>query len=384
METALYTAIGLIVGGAIMLALAYFIFRPKNSEDDSQLSKELELKLKAILLDLNKQNTDNIITLAKQELGAEKKEIRTDMENKRSELTRMVQQIERFLKTNEEKLEASEKERIGSFNVLKQRLEEQHVLTEQLKVSTEGLRKVLSNNQMRGQFGERVAEDLLKISGFVIGKDYEFNKQQDTEGTRPDFTIYMPDRTKINVDAKFPYANLQKMAETESKEQQLEYRKLFEKDVKDKIKQVSERNYINPEEGTVDFVILFIPNEMIFSYIYENMTEIWEEGMRKKVVFAGPFSFTAILRMVRQAYDNFEIKGNIREIVGHIRAFSTEFEKFEVEFLKIGDRIGSLEKQFNSVNTTRMNALRKRIDRVHMLEVADEEASNDQPIKMIE
>lgn len=73
----------------------------------------------------------------------------------------------------------------------------------------------------------------------------------------------------------------------------------FEKDVKEKIKQVTTRDYINPTDKTVDFVILFIPNEMIFSYIYEKMSEVSEEAMASRVILAGPFSFTAILRMVK-------------------------------------------------------------------------------------
>ncbi|WKZ30934.1 MAG: DNA recombination protein RmuC [Candidatus Dojkabacteria bacterium] len=386
MEIVLYTLIGLIIGGAIALVIAYFILKPKSKVNDEVLLQTLELKIKAMMPELINESSENLIKIANEKLGAEKKEIRADMESKRSEMTRMVQQIERQLKNNEDKLAASDKERIGSFNALKERLEEQTRISEQLRVSTENLKKVLSNNQMRGHFGEQVAEDLLKMSGFVVGKDYEFNKAQETRETRPDFTIYMPDRTKINVDAKFPYANLQKLAETENEEQQKEYRKLFEKDVKDKIKQVTVRDYINPEEGTVDFVIVFIPNEMIFSWIYDQMNEIWVEAMRKKVIFAGPFSFTAILRMVRQAYDNFEIKGNIREIIGHVKAFSTEFAKFDDEFQKVGDRIQALDKQFATVNSTRMNQLRRKMDRVQMLEEPVEESTSGESdtIKMIE
>ena len=34
-----------------------------------------------------------------------------------------------------------------------------------------------------------------------------------------------------------------------------------------------ELHNINPEENTVDFVVMFIPNEMIFSFIYERFDE---------------------------------------------------------------------------------------------------------------
>src|SRR5690606_13355165 len=124
-----------------------------------------------------------------------------------------------------------------------------------------------------------------------------------------------------------------------------------------KIKQVTTRDYINPEDKTVDFVLLFIPNEMIFSYIYDKLNDVWRDAMEKKVVFVGPFSFTALLRMIKQSYDNFRVQGNIQNIIGHVRGLEKEFEKFTLEFEKFGDRIDSLSKQYDQVSRTRVNQM---------------------------
>jgi DNA recombination protein RmuC len=327
------------------------------------------LKLREVLPEALKIANEQLVIMANQKLGAEKTEIKTDVENKRSEIERLVKVIQLELKESKEGLDKAEKERIGSFMALKSQLEEYKKVTDQLSVSTENLKKVLSNNQLRGQFGEQVAEDLLKMSGFVKGTDYQYNTSQDSvDGGRPDFTIFLPDGTKINVDSKFPYANLQKLTEAENAEQREHFKKAFERDVKEKIKQVTGRNYINPDDKTVDFVILFIPNEMIFSYIYDKMNDVWSEGMNKKVVFAGPFSFTAILRLVKQAYDNFKYQKNIKEIVGHVKAFEKEFGNFYTEFQKVGERIDSAQKQYASVNTTRANQLVKRVEKIQLSE----------------
>lgn len=222
----------------------------------------------------------------------------------------------------------------------------------------------MSDNQVRGQFGEKVADDLLKMAGFVRGVDYEFNKEQEGSKTRPDFCIFLPDRTRVNVDSKFPYANLQKMSETEDKGMKVKYMKDFERDVKEKIKQVTTRDYINPEDKTVDFVILFIPNEMIFSYVYEKLPEVVEMAMAGRVVLAGPFSFTAMLRMIKQSYENFRVQKNIYNIIGHVKSFEKEFDNFSESFFKIGEKIGTLQKQYDTVSTTRFNQLIRRVDRV--------------------
>src|SRR4030043_329722 len=79
------------------------------------------------------------------------------------------------------------KKTVGSFRALKQELETHKKVTETLAVTADGLKRVLSNNQLRGQFGEQVAEDLLKMTGFVKGVDYETNKKQKDSKTKPDF-----------------------------------------------------------------------------------------------------------------------------------------------------------------------------------------------------
>ena len=346
-----------LVGG-VLLGIGIFYFLKKgNTDSQEELNEALEKKLTELVPVALNQASENLVRMANEKLSSETKQSRLDFENKRDEITRLVKNLEDYVKT-------SEKDRLDSFSSLRTSLEESRKITEQLSVNTESLKKVLSNNQLRGQFGEQVADDLLKRAGFVRGVDYEFNKEQAGSETRPDFCVFLPDGTRINIDSKFPYANLQKMTETDDKELKEKFRVQFERDVKEKMKQVTTRDYINPEDKTVDFVILFIPNEMIFSYIYEKMPELSQEAITQKIVLAGPFSFTAILRMVKQSYENFRVQKNIYNIIGHVKAFEKEFDTFSDSFSKVGEKIDSLQKQYDTVSTTRFNQLVKRVDRV--------------------
>jgi DNA recombination protein RmuC len=210
----------------------------------------------------------------------------------------------------------------------------------------------------------------------VIGQDYSKNETQQTQDTRPDFTIFLPDQTKINIDVKFPYSSLVKYVESEEKTAKERYLRDFKQDVKNKIKQVCTRNYINPEEKTVDFVILFIPNEMIFSFIYDKMNDIWEEAMQKKVILAGPFSFTAILRMVKQAYTNFRYQENLHHIIGLIQKFDTEYQKYCSAVDTLGERIASAGRQFDVVANTRNRQLTSVVDKIKNQNVIEESSKN--------
>jgi len=211
----IYIILALVAGTLLGVGIVYFLKRD-NGSNQEQITGTIEQKLTELLPVVLNQANEDLVRMANEKLSSETKQNRVDLDNKRDEITRMVKNLEDYVKT-------TEKDRIDSFSTLRTSLEESRKITEQLSVSTENLKKVLSNNQLRGQFGEQVADDLLKMAGFVKGVDYEFNKEQAGSETRPDFAIFLPDRTRINVDSKFPYANLQKMTETDDKEMKEKY-----------------------------------------------------------------------------------------------------------------------------------------------------------------
>jgi len=356
----------------VLIIVGVVIIRKLDGVKGEKLAKELEEKLLEFYPKALNEANEQLVRMSKEQLLSEKREIKTDLINKKTAIEDLVKNVREDLLESKKEFLNSDKDRIGSFNTLAQQLKEQNNRIDQLSITTDGLKRVLSNNQLRGQFGEQVADDLLKMAGFVKGVDYEFNKEQKGSETRPDFAIFLPDKTRINVDSKFPYANLQKSIETDNEQSRKEYFRAFKADIQAKVKQVTSRDYINPEDKTVDFVILFIPNEMIFSYIYDKMNDLWSEAMKKKVIFAGPFSFTAILRMIRQAYDNFRYQQNTQKIIGFIKSFEKEFTKYNDEFVKIGSRIESLSNQYEKVNSTRTRQLIRTIDKIKFEEAEEQ------------
>ncbi len=293
------------------------------------------------------------ITRSSQEMSFNKELINDSNQRTKSEIKELLDRLEK-------KLQEAEKERIGEFGALKAVLEEHKVLTGELRESTENLKRVLSNNQLRGKYGEEIAENLLKTMGFVKGEQYLINSSLETSSSRPDFIIFLPDKKKVNIDVKFPYASFIKYDETNDKK----YLADFARDVKQKIKEVSSRDYINPSEDTVDFVILFVPNEMIFSFIYDNLNDVWSEALAKRVILAGPFSFAAILRIIYQSYQSFSYCENLGEIVKLIRLFEEEYDKYSEEVNLLGNKIKMTSDQFDKVAVTKNKKLNRIVERI--------------------
>ena len=117
------------------------------------------------------------------------------------------------------------------------------------------------------------------------------------------------------MDVKFPLENFSRMLEVPDTEDDSGYKKAFLRDIKDKIKEVTGRDYINPNENTLDFVILFIPNERIASYIHENFPEIFDMAVSSKVTLTSPYNLISFVSMIQRAFHNFYQKENIRDIL---------------------------------------------------------------------
>jgi len=370
-----------VIAGAILGIVILKAFKKEPSQEDQmkKILPEMENLFNKVSQDVLKNTSEQLTTqftnqstqftnqfqeLAKEKLDNTAQKVKSDLEAKKDSIEVLVNEIRKEIGKNEEHLKKSDNDRVSAFSSLQEELKNYKQITSELRTSTDDLKKLLSNNQLRGRFGEQVAENLLKMCGFVIGTDYVYNKEQEKIDTRPDFTIYLPDKTKINIDVKFPYSALLDSIKTEDKLEKVRYTKIFERDMKDKIKQVTTRDYINPEEKTVDFVILFIPNEMIFSFVYEHLNDVWEDAMAKKVIMAGPFSFTAILRMVKQAYSNFRYQENLHHIIGLIQNFDKEYQKYNESVDKLGDNISRASKQFEVVSGTRTRMLTRIVDQI--------------------
>jgi len=364
-----FTAALIVVLALIILTLAGFVLSLKkmfwkwmkqiveeNSEKTMNMSKEI--------LASERDRMTAEYRLEKENISEKMESGRQYLDNKKDAIKDLVEQISKDLEKNQEKSEEAKASTLKELNTLKTVIEEHKVATGGLKEATDHLKNILSNNQLRGKYGEEVAERLLSSVGFVKGQHYSANVEQDTVSTRPDFTMYLPDKTKINIDAKFPLQSLLKYQEAENKQEKERFLRDFSSDVKQKVKQVATRDYINPEEDTVDFVILFVPNEMIFSFIYEHLHEVWNDAMKQKVILAGPFSFTAILRMVFQSYKNFSYQKNLHSIIKLINSFTKEYESFSRELDTLGKRIQSVESQYNTVSVTRSKKLSGVVDKI--------------------
>ena len=236
-----------------------------------------------------------------------------------------------------------------------------------LNSSSSALRDILANTQVRGQWGERMAEDVFRLIGFVENVNYTKQTTTADGHSRPDFTILMPENKKLNMDAKFPLTNYIKFVEAKSEQEAEEYSRAFIRDVRDRAREVVGRDYINPDDNTLDYVLVFIPNEPMYHYILQHGADVVEEALRNRVVLCSPISLFAILSVIRHALDNFAIAQASDQILSELASFDRQWDRFAKQMDLVGKRFELTQTGFEALAGTRRRALERPLRRIEAI-----------------
>ncbi len=342
-----------------LMAWQIWLLNRRQTQQALQAESNLEgMVQKAFGMSANK-----IAEQGKAILAGERETIKVDLANKHQMMEKLVTQIQQELKTRQDEVRTLDRDRLKQFAELNTALTDHRKLTDELRVSTQQLASVLSNNQMRGEWGERIIEDLLTSNGLVEGVHYL--RQHFLHGSttlKPDITLLLPDKRVVPVDAKFPYQEIQKMVLTDNKATKAAHLKQFESDIRIKISKVA--LYIDPGLETLDYAIMFVPNEMIFSFINQKMPQVIDEALRKRVMIVSPFTFLIVARTVMESYRNFMMGDKLKEVVKYVDEFAKEWGMFKDEFSKFGRSIDTLKIGYDKITATRTRQLDRKLERI--------------------
>jgi DNA recombination protein RmuC len=258
-----------------------------------------------------------------------------------------------------------ERDRTEQFGELASQLREAGFRTQELTETTQSLRQALSSTKARGQWGERMAEDVLRLAGFIENVQYRKQKALDGGGGVPDYTFLLPQDLCLHMDVKFPLDNYLRFLESESEIDRERYRKEFMKDVRSRLKDLARRDYVDVGSGTVDCVLLFIPNEQVYAFIQEHDRDILDEALRNKVVFCSPLTLFAVLAVIRQAVDNFRLEQTSKEILTLLLGVEKQWDKFVDQMDKVGRNLRTLSNAYEDLEGTRRRQLDRQFDRIN-------------------
>ncbi len=363
----------LLINLLALAGLGLFVFWTLQKHLPRQGGEEQKQMVRGLVNEVFGEVSGKVATQSKLILQGEKETISADLRNKHAAIEKLVDELRHEMQGRQRDLHVSEEKRSAQFAQLSESIKQQQEITKELKENTAQLKNVLANNQTRGQWGERILDELLLSGGLVEGYHYAKQIPLGSESIKPDITLLLPNQRKVAVDAKFPYSAMQKMAEETTKEGKLAARKQFVVDVKEKVNQIVKRGYINPEQGTLDYAILFVPNEILFSYINQTAPEVIDYALEKHVMIVSPFTFLIVARTIMESYRNFMMENHLRDIVRHIGEFVEEWGRFENEFGKFDESLSKLRKNYDQIVTTRYKQMNMRLGRIEKFRLGQSE-----------
>ncbi len=327
------------------------------------IEEELKQAFKSISLDVLAVNSREFLKLAELKLKEQAASGEEKLEGKKELIDQSIQAIDKTLFEMKNKIEDVGKGSVEISTLIKKHEE----VTVRLKDTTEHLSKALASSKKRGEWGERMAEDVIRLVGMIEGLNYIRQKTLDASSGRPDYTFLLPNSLKINMDVKFPLDNYMHYLNAETEHDRKRYREELLRNTRTMIRQVTTRDYINPSDNTVDYVIIFIPNEQVYGFINEADPAIMDEALKQKVILCSPFTLYAVLAVIRQSIENFNLEQTASEILKLLGEFSKQWNAYKDKFRLMGERLDAAKKEYDAITTTRTNMLERPLKKIDEL-----------------
>jgi DNA recombination protein RmuC len=380
------TEVLLFIGGVIFGALVVIIIQLTRKREARDIARELVCETEAekikdlevflgrikdslgsMSLDALKKSSEEFLKLAESRLNLQTQSGEMELEGKKKLIDQTLDAMRGDIQKIQDSVSSFERDRVQKYGELSAHLRTAAEQTAKLQDTANHLRQALVSTKARGLWGERMAEDVLQLAGFVEGVNYLRQKVLEGAGSRPDYTFQLPQGRKVNMDVKFPMNSYLRFLETENDMEREVQKGQFLRDVRNRINEVTSRDYINPEDETLDYVLVFIPNEQVYAFINQNDPSIIEEALKKKVILCSPFTLFAILAVIRQAIDNFSTAKAANDMLRLIGGFNKEWEKFRNSMDKMGRKLEDARDEFQRLKTTRTNKLERPLQKIEDL-----------------
>ena len=209
--------------------------------------------------------------------------------------------------------------------------------------SMRDLQEFLKSPKLRGNIGEEVLKDLI---GQMFPKNAFHLQYGFKSGVKVDAAI-KTDAGLLPIDSKFPMENFQKLVKAETKADQKAVRKVFISDVKKHIKAISEK-YIRPEEGTMDFALMYIPSEAVF-YEIANLPDLTDFARANRVYPVSPTTLYIHLQTILLSFEGKKIESRSREVFRMLRAIQKDYEKTDGALSVLGKHLQNAYNQMSNV-----------------------------------
>ena len=400
MESVLILVVGMLAGAALVYWLlrrrqmqtekelqtmreAYFATKETLARVESQRDAELKAaaeklvlleeakanlqdSFKALSSEALSKNNESFLNLAKATLEKYQEGAKGDLEKRQQAINKTVEPVGEALKAFNERVFKIEERRTETDASLREKLKQLAESQLQLSRTTSSLVQALRAPQVRGQWGELQLRRTVEMAGMLNYCDFEEQSSIETEDgqrQRPDMLIRLPNERRVVVDSKVPLAAYLDALESDDPDVQTQRMQAHARHLREHIKGLSAKSYWTQFDDTPEFVVLFIPNEAIFSAALEQDPSLIELGVANKVILATPTTLIALLKAIAYGWQQEAIAREAKEISALGRELYDRIGVIAGHLSRLGksldQTVGHYNKTVSSVETRLLSTAKK-------------------------
>lgn len=202
-----------------------------------------------------------------------------------------------------------------------------------------------------------ILERILEQSGLTKDREYylenylkdddgNYMKNEEGKKMRPDAIIQYPDERRVIIDAKVSINAYIRYVEAETSEEQKSHLKAHVTAVKKHINDLSARDYESFEKS-LDYVMMFIPNEAAFMMALKEDTDLWQYAYKKRIVIISPTNLIVTLKIIEDLWKREYQNQNSKAIADRGMKLYEKFVLFTDNFKKVGRHIAMADSSYN-------------------------------------
>jgi len=225
------------------------------------------------------------------------------------------------------------------------------------------LQEFLQSPKLRGNIGEQVLQDMI---GQTFPKNSFHLQYSFRSGVKVD-AVLKTDAGLLCVDSKFPMENFTRMHKGETEAVRTAAKREFMSDVKKHVTAISKK-YILPDEGTMDFALMYIPSEAVY-YEIANMEALMDYARKSRVYPVSPNTLYAHLQVLLLSFQGKELEQKSRQVFQLLRAIQKDYSKVEDNLGVLSKHVGNAYNMMSNV-TGSFSLLGQKLSQTQMLKEA--------------
>ena len=306
---------------------------------------DLRDTFKALSADALKQSAPEFLRLAEQSFGKFQETAKGDLAQRQEAIKGLVEPLKQQLETYQKNLQSSSAAQSSALGEVKKHLETLALSNQSLAQETQQFRLVLHSNQARGKWGEETLRRVVEAAGMSAHCD--FTEQTSSGENRPDLVVKLPGDRFIIVDAKVPDFDFLNALESAEPAKRTEALVAHATKLKATIRALADRDYPRQFPNALDYVVLFVPAESLFSAALEGDHDLIIWAAEKRILLATPASLIALLRSVSVSWQQHAQTENAQKIAEAANDLFARIVTFTEHLEKIRGGLETANKAFN-------------------------------------